>query len=95
MAQLGPDNVKTIIGNWESGTNLEAFNKNLGESMEPEDAARKTFTGAMAGRHGFSEVSIQDVVPAGDGTFSQIIAFFTRDDGARGDLASGPDGGAT
>ncbi|MGW0521168.1 hypothetical protein [Crossiella sp. NPDC003009] len=50
--------VKAVEGNWYNGDNLSTFNKLIREKKTPEDAARGTFTGKMAGRYGFTKVEV-------------------------------------
>ncbi|EAY27588.1 intein splicing domain-containing protein [Microscilla marina] len=61
----GKKNVKSILGTWVSGTNLEQFNKYLKGIKSPtpkqlEDAALSTFTGKKAESKGYNKAKIKD-----------------------------------
>lgn len=56
MMQHFGDGVLAIRGLWMEGTNLEGFNRATAAGMTLSDAARQTWTGRQAVRHGFSTV---------------------------------------
>ena len=48
--------VVAIAGFWSTGENLRVFLESLGSGDTPEDAARATWSGRQAMRHGFAKV---------------------------------------
>lgn len=54
--KFGKNNVKAIRGTWWHGDNLATFNKLVQSGISPEEAAKSTFTGKMAGEYGFNNV---------------------------------------
>jgi hypothetical protein len=71
-----------IYGLWFSGDNLATFNKLIRAGRSPEQAARETFTGKMAGRQGYTVAHIDYDANItrrlNDGTFSRAIVYFER-----------------
>ncbi|MGW0182380.1 helix-turn-helix domain-containing protein, partial [Nocardia sp. NPDC003345] len=91
MSEIGSQ-VRAIRAPWSAGDshtdNLDTFNAYLQDlQLSPEDAARRTFTGKMAGELGFTEVTVNHLLgPHGehlivDVTFSEPGRIT---DGARG-----------
>lgn len=81
MDVVGP-NVRGIRGNWHSGTgelrdNLDSFNAGIQNGLSPEEAALNTFTGKMALRHGYPNVTFENLVGRlGENT--DVVAVFRR-----------------
>lgn len=57
---FGTDNINAVAGKWVRAmpSNLNTFNDLVRSGMSPEEAAASTFTGKMAARFGFTDVSI-------------------------------------
>jgi hypothetical protein len=66
-ACLGLEDVETIKGNWTPqqrfSDNFNSFEQNLRRGLSPEEAARNTFTGKVAGKRGYTEVEIDYHIP--------------------------------
>jgi hypothetical protein len=62
-------------------SNLNTFNDPVQSGMSPEEAAASTFTGKMAARFGFTDVSITSL--SGEpGAYTDAQALFTRSAGS-------------
>ena len=69
--------VKRIKGSWSYGSNLSKFNEGITkEGLSQEEAARKTFTGKMAGKHGFSQIKAYRLYKAPDGKSYEKAEFY-------------------
>ena len=72
-------NVRGIRGKWLSGSgelqdNLDSFNAGIQSGLTPEEAALHTFTGKMAARNGFTNVTIETTVgPMGEYTSASVV----------------------
>ena len=68
-----------IRGTWNTSmpSNLDAFNASLRAGMSVEDAARATFTGTMAGRSGFTAVTVEQLTGS-PGTYTNVKVVFGR-----------------
>lgn len=76
IAHFGRDNIEVIKGNWIVGTNQTQFYENLGRNMSPEDAARYTWSGTQAAKHGFSKVEyIQYSMDMQNGAPNALVFF--------------------
>jgi Pretoxin HINT domain len=76
---FGADNINGIAGKWVRAmpSNLNTFNDLVRSGMSPEEAAASTFTGKMAARFGFTDVSITSL--SGEpGAYTDVQALFTR-----------------
>ncbi|MCO6011599.1 DUF6531 domain-containing protein [Actinoallomurus purpureus] len=84
MEHFGPHNIQAIEGKWVPAmpTNLDAFNANLRAGMSYEEAAKKTFTGHMSGKYGFTEASVDRGTLKGElGHHTNVEPRFTRPKG--------------
>lgn len=70
--------IRAVIGEWGSGSNLTSFNAALRAGITPEDAARTTFTGQVAGERGFDRAEIVASAPSGSpGDYDHVrVRFF-------------------
>ncbi len=77
MSAVGP--VNGIRGTWTTSmpSNLDAFNANIRAGMSVQDAARSTFTGTMAGRSGFTTVSVEQLTGS-PGAYTNVKVVFGR-----------------
>ena len=67
-----------IRGIWTAmPSNLDAFNANIRARMSVTDAARSTFTGTMAGRSGFSSVTVEQLTGS-PGAYTNVKEVFGR-----------------
>ena len=69
-----------VEGMWSGGDNLASFNLNLAKGMSFNDAARNTFTGKMAEKYGFTNVTITSLNGKWDhiaGNFKYTKAYVT------------------
>ena len=67
-----------IRGIWTAmPSNLDAFNANIRARMSVTDAARSTFTGTMAGRSGFSSVTVEQLTGS-PGAYTNVKVVFGR-----------------
>lgn len=74
------DEITSINAIWREGAlgdNLSTFNKLVGELGESE-AARRTFTGKMAGRLGFKNAKVTNKVMNADGSYQGVDVKFTK-----------------
>jgi hypothetical protein len=79
---FGVDNINAIEGKWIRAmpSNLNTFNDLVRSGMSPEEAAASTFTGKMAARFGFTEVTITNM--AGEpGAYTNVEALFSLPEG--------------
>ncbi|QYC45480.1 hypothetical protein Nocox_39685 [Nonomuraea coxensis DSM 45129] len=79
MKYFGGD-VKGVKAYWQNGDklrdNLDSFNAAIRSGMSLDDAARATFTGKMAGRHGFTR-SVEFVELRGNhGEYTNVGVIF-------------------
>jgi hypothetical protein len=52
----------------------DSFNAGIQNLLSPEDAARATFTGKMAAKYGFTEVTIEETVGSpGEYTAAKVV----------------------
>ena len=77
----GAENIKFFYAEWGDlyPDNLNTFNRLLRENpnMSLEDAARATFSGKMAERHGFTK--IENIHKVGDrGNYTEVNVNFER-----------------
>jgi hypothetical protein len=75
LSQVGP--VNGIRGTWNPSmpSNLDAFNANIRAGMSVEQAARATFTGTMAGRSGFTSVTVEQLTGS-PGAYTNVKVVF-------------------
>jgi hypothetical protein len=71
-----------IRGKWlstggELRDNLDSFNAGVQNLLSLEDAARWTFTGKMAGRYGFTKVTIEKLVGS-PGEYTEVQVVFGK-----------------
>ncbi len=67
-----------IRGIWTAmPSNLDAFNANIRAGMSVTDAARSTFTCTMAGRSGFSSVTVEQLTGS-PGAYTNVKVVFGR-----------------
>ncbi len=75
------DEVKSIAGTWskgEMGDNLKTFSKLLSENKSTKDAAFGTFTGKVAKRLGYTEVSVSSIYKDSDGNITNVNLSFYK-----------------
>ncbi len=60
------------MGGGELSTNFDKFRQGIRAGLTPEEAARSTFTGHMAGKYGFGNVKVMQ------NTASKVVAEFTE-----------------
>ena len=77
LSSVGP--VNGIRGTWTTAmpSNLDAFNANIRAGMSVTDAARSTFTCTMAGRSGFSSVTVEQLTGS-PGAYTNVKEVFGR-----------------
>ena len=75
LSEVGP--VNGIRGTWNPSmpSNLDAFNANIRAGMSAEEAARATFTGTMAGRAGFTNLTIEQLTGT-PGAYTNVKVVF-------------------
>jgi hypothetical protein len=72
-------NVRGVRGTWVSGNgglqdNLDSFNAGIQSGLTPQEAAMNTFTGKMAARYGFTNVTIEGTTgPMGEYTSASVV----------------------
>jgi hypothetical protein len=57
VQHFGLENIKTIIGLWNDGSNLMMFEKAKEQGYDSSDAALQTWSGRQAASYGFSRVN--------------------------------------
>lgn len=77
LSSVGP--VNGIRRTWTTAmpSNLDAFNANIRAGMSVTDAARSTFTCTMAGRSGFSSVTVEQLTGS-PGAYTNVKEVFGR-----------------
>jgi hypothetical protein len=76
MSYFGPA-VKQVEGNWRYGDNLKVFNELTAKNVSPIEAAKATWTGQQAARHGYTEASIK-AIDGKKGDYYDVSVIFTK-----------------
>ncbi len=77
LAHFG-DRVQAVQGAWVFGDNLARFNHAVDGGASLVAAAKQTWTGQQAARHGFTRVRIDEAIPLTDGGFRKVYVTFRR-----------------
>jgi RHS repeat-associated protein len=78
------DDVTSIAGIWskgDMGDNLKTFTKLLGENKSTKEAAFGTFTGKVARRLGYTEVSVSSILRDSEGNITNVNLSFSKHKG--------------
>lgn len=63
---------------WYEGDNLAEFNRLTASGLKPEEAARQTWTGQQALKHGFTDVKFEKPQRGSPGAYRQVSVYFDR-----------------
>jgi len=83
MSHFG-ESIECIEGDWSDATrgfvaNLDEFNTQTAAGVSQENAARRTWTGRMAKRHGYDSITIEHALPKGAaGHYREVFVRFRR-----------------